>query len=235
MRDHVRLYLVRHGHVQYFDEQHRPVNPKYAPLSTEGIGQIETLATELKQIQFDQMYSSTMPRSIQTAQILASQHTRQNIISLDAIREIKAGRLKEILPEQAERVIGKAYHVKQHDLSQFLNGESWQDFRERILPTVQGMIHHHQNQQILISAHDAVNRIILAWVHDQQAQDLHAYEQHYGCLNIVDIFMAHGEIIEKRILLQNYTPYNRFKQNLHSNAVEDVYQLYLKTNGFQEN
>lgn len=234
MAEYVRLYLVRHGHVQYFDDQHRPINPKYAPLSAQGVHQIQLLAHVLRDLKIDQIYSSTMPRSIQTAQILAEKQSNQTIISLDGIREIKAGRLKDIVPEQAEHIIAKAYHYQQYELSSFLNGESWQDFRDRVLPCLKRMIHNHQNQHILIAAHDAVNRLILAWAHHQIEQDLHAFEQHYGCLNIIDVLIEHGEIVEKRILLQNYTVDNPLKIDQRTNAVEDVYQMYIKTNGFQE-
>ena len=53
----VRVYLVRHGHVHYFDKQHQPVNPKYARLSATGIAQISQLAEQLKAVQMDQIYS----------------------------------------------------------------------------------------------------------------------------------------------------------------------------------
>lgn len=231
----VRLYLVRHGHVQYFDEEQRPINPKYAPLSERGRGQIRMLAQQLaEEVQFDRIYSSTMPRSIETANLIAKLQHKKHIVSFDEIREIKAGRLKDIQAEHAEHIIAKAYHLKQYQLMQFLNGESWQDFRARVLPCMEKIILNHENQTILVSAHDAVNRLMLAWVNGQHEHDLHSYEQHYGGLNIIDVFIEAGQIIEKRILLQNYTAYNPFKLNQHTNAVEDVYQMYVKTQGFQE-
>ena len=236
MLNRVRLYMVRHGHVQYFDEHQRPVNPKYAPLSEQGREQINLLSKQLAQdIQIDQIYSSTMPRSIETAQILAKFQAQQKIISLDGLREIKAGRLKEIPHDQAKRIIHDAYCYQSRGLENFLDGEKWQDFQNRVIPTIQNIIHQHLGQQILISAHDAVNRLVLAWAYGQIGQDLQAQEQHYGAINIIDIFLENEIIIEKRVLLQNYTPYNVFKQNLYSNAVEDVYHMYLKTKGFQEN
>ncbi len=39
----IRLYLVRHGHVDYFDAAQQPINPKYAPLSVQGEQQIALL------------------------------------------------------------------------------------------------------------------------------------------------------------------------------------------------
>ena len=235
MVDRVRLYLVRHGHVQYFDEQSRPINPKYAPLSAEGRAQIQLLSEQLAaEIQFDQAYSSTMPRSIETANLLLQSQQQKNLISLDDLREIKAGRLKEITTQDAKTHISYAYQQQTFGLKQFLNGETWIDFQNRIIPCIQNIVQQHLGQDILISSHDAVNRLLIAWAYDQLQHDLNVQEQHYGALNIIDIFIENELIIEKRVLLQNYTPYNLFKRHLTTNAVEDVYQMYLKTNGFQE-
>lgn len=52
----IRLYLVRHGHVQYFDLTHQPINPKYALLSDQGVQQIQLLAEHLKAISLDQIF-----------------------------------------------------------------------------------------------------------------------------------------------------------------------------------
>lgn len=65
----LRIYLVRHGHVSYFDAANNPINPKFAQLSEQGIEQIQQLAHQLRDISFEKIYSSTMPRSIQTAEI----------------------------------------------------------------------------------------------------------------------------------------------------------------------
>ncbi|ENE6700917.1 histidine phosphatase family protein, partial [Acinetobacter baumannii] len=32
----LRIYLVRHGHVSYFDAANNPINPKFAQLSEQG-------------------------------------------------------------------------------------------------------------------------------------------------------------------------------------------------------
>ncbi len=66
----LRIYLVRHGHVSYFDEANNPINPQFAQLSERGIEQIQQLAHQLQVVNFEKIYSSNMPRSIQTAEIL---------------------------------------------------------------------------------------------------------------------------------------------------------------------
>ena len=251
----IRLYLVRHGHVNYFDAAQQPINPKYAPLSAQGEQQIQILAEHLHAIQMDQIYSSTMPRSIQTAEILASTQKLKTIQSYGEIREIKSGRLKDIPVDQAELIIKQAYSPKKYVLDRFLQGESWGDFETRVITWFEQMLlkqhqlpqhqsqelvlQNHQSkaqlkpQHILVSAHDAVNRIVLNWVQGLKNHDVQVHEQNYGCLNIVDFYLEDQRIVESRILLQNFTAYNILKINESENALDQVYNIYMQTNGFK--
>ena len=236
----IRLYLVRHGHVDYFDAAQQPINPKYAPLSAQGEQQIQLLAEHLQAIQMDQIFSSTMPRSIQTAEILARQQARKDIDSYDEIREIKSGRLKDIPVDQAEVLIKKAYYPKKFALNGFLQGESWTDFETRVITWFQQMLRQQSQskpqqttQHILVSAHDAVNRIVLNWVQGLQQHDVQVQEQNYACLNIIDFYLQDQHIVESRILLQNFTAHNILKINESENALDHVYNIYMRTNGFK--
>ena len=49
----LRIYLVRHGHVSYFDAANNPINPKFAQLSEQGIEQIQQLAHQLRDVSFE--------------------------------------------------------------------------------------------------------------------------------------------------------------------------------------
>ena len=232
----VRVYLIRHGHVQYFDKQHQPVNPKYARLSATGIAQISQLAEQLKAVQMDQIFSSTMPRSIQTAQILASTQRNSIIQSCDDIREIKSGRLKELDSTQAHIVIKKAYQHRRYALDTFMQGERWHEFEARTTHWLEKILLQQadlQHQHILVSSHDAVNRIFLNHAHGLNQKDIQVQEQNYACLNILEYFIENDQIIETRILLQNFTAHNVLKINETHNALDDVYQIYMKTNGFK--
>ena len=58
----LRIFLIRHGHVAYFDEDNKPVNPKYAQLSPQGIEQLFDQANNVKDIvneHYEQQNSSS--------------------------------------------------------------------------------------------------------------------------------------------------------------------------------
>lgn len=231
----LRIFLIRHGHVAYFDEDNKPVNPKYAQLSLQGIEQIRLLADNLKDISFDRVYSSTMPRSIQTAEILTQHHSSKQVLTVDAIREIKSGRLRDLTEDKSETELKEAYLLQTNQLEHFLQGEKWQDFSHRVLDWFEKIILSAPKQQnILISSHDAVNRVIINWMYDQPLADIYTQEQDYGCLNILDIHVKNNQLLHKRIKLQNFTIYNPLKNGLFNSAMDDVYNMYVDNNGFKE-
>ncbi len=231
----LRIFLIRHGHVAYFDEDNKPVNPKYAQLSPQGIEQIKLLADNLKDTSFDRVYSSTMPRSIQTAEILTQYHSSEQVLTVDAIREIKSGRLRDLTEDKSETELKEAYLLQTNQLEHFLQGEKWQDFSHRVLDWFEKTILSAPKQQnILISSHDAVNRVIINWMYNHPLADIYTQEQDYGCLNILDIHVKNNQILHKRIKLQNFTIYNLLKNGLFNSAMDDVYNMYVDNNGFKE-
>ena len=231
----LRIFLVRHGHVAYFDENNKPINPKYAQLSPQGIEQISLLAECLKDISFESVYSSTMPRSIQTAEILTQYQPSKKVLAVDAIREIKSGRFKDLPNDQSETALKEAYLLQTNQLENFIQGESWKEFSHRVIDWFeQTILSKPSRQNILISSHDAVNRVIINWMYNHHLADIYTQEQDYGCLNILDIKVKNNQILHKRIKLQNFTIYNSLKNGLFNSAMDDVYNMYVNNNGFKE-
>lgn len=228
-----RLYLVRHGHVDYFDAEHRPINPKFAALSAQGRQQIQLLAEQMQDLPLDGIYSSSLLRAEQTATILAAERDLP-IQKIADFCEIRSGRLRDIQLDQAEILIKYAYAAADHQLEQFMQGEHWQAFQERVLTALQQILIQHPDQQILIAAHDAVNRVIINWVYGQTEHHFYVQEQHYGCLNIIDYLVQDQQVLQKRLQLQNYTPYNILKINQQHSAMDEIYRMYQQANGFQE-
>ena len=231
----LRIFLVRHGHVAYFDKENKPVNPKYASLSPQGVEQIRLLAESIKDISFENVYSSTMPRSIQTAEILTQYQPSKEVIAVDTIREIKSGRLRDVPADKAQTELKEAYLLQTNQLQHFLQGENWEAFSRRVIEWFeQVIVSDSSRQNILISSHDVVNRIIINWMFDNHLADIYTQEQDYGCLNILDIHVKNNRIFRKRIKLQNFTIYNPLKNELFNSAMDDVYNMYVNNNGFKE-
>jgi len=69
-----RIYLMRHGHVSYADEQGRPINPQEVPLTAAGRAQAAAARDLLAEVAFDRAVCSGLPRARQTAEIVLEPH-----------------------------------------------------------------------------------------------------------------------------------------------------------------
>src|SRR5438045_147042 len=62
-----RIYLMRHGSVDYFDPEGKPLHPAGVPLNAEGRRQAEAVGRLLADVPLDRVITSGLPRSVETA------------------------------------------------------------------------------------------------------------------------------------------------------------------------
>ena len=209
-----RLYLMRHGEVNYF-EQGRPAPPEGVHLNEQGRAQAATAALALADVSFDRAVTSGLPRTLETAAMVLGERALPVEIVPD-LREIRGGRLADIPPHELRRTFVDAMTRRLSAADTFLLGESFGDFRDRVLPAFHALIADTSWSALLLVAHGAVNRVILA---DVLGLDLHGIghlEQDAGCINLLD-FDEQGYGI---VRLVNYTPYNPLKDGLALTTME---------------
>ncbi|HYI74986.1 MAG TPA: histidine phosphatase family protein, partial [Gaiellaceae bacterium] len=132
-----RLYLMRHAEVSYFAADGRPVDPRDVPLNTEGIAQANAVAEVLRDVELDRVVTSGLPRTLETAAIVAP---GTDLESWPELREIQGGRLSEIPPELLEREFVHAFRGVIPNDSRFLRGESVGELFDRILPALERLV-----------------------------------------------------------------------------------------------
>ena len=96
-----RCYLVRHGHADYFDAHARPLDPRTVRLSSTGMQQAWALGQVMQTLQFDRALCS-YPRAMQTFDLLLIRY-QASVDVPPELREIRAGRLKDIPAEHHHR------------------------------------------------------------------------------------------------------------------------------------
>ena len=69
-----RLYLMRHGAVSYFRPDGKPVQQDEVALNDEGRMQAAATRDLLADVRFDRVLSSGLPRTVETAEIVARSH-----------------------------------------------------------------------------------------------------------------------------------------------------------------
>jgi probable phosphoglycerate mutase len=174
---------MRHGAVSYFGPGGEPLPPDDVPLNAEGRRQAAAAAAALEPVVFDRVLASDLPRAIETAQIVAPEHTVERRPEL---REIRGGHLGAIPEHELEEAFVHAFRGVVPEESRFLGGESIGELWDRLLPGLDRLLAEEWDSALAV-LHGGVNRAILSWALTGQRLFLGPFEQAAGCINVLDV------------------------------------------------
>jgi probable phosphoglycerate mutase len=174
---------MRHGAVSYFGADGRPLPPDDVPLNDEGRAQARAAAELLEVAVFDRIVASDLPRTVETASIVAG---GRDVERWPELREIRGGHLGEIPEEELEDAFVHAFRGVVPEESRFLGGESVGELWDRVLPALDRLLASDWDTALAV-LHGGVNRAILSWALTGRRELLGAFEQAPGCINILDV------------------------------------------------
>jgi len=201
LRERRRLYLLRHAEVSYVGEDGPLPTPAEVSLNEEGREQAGAAAAALAGIRLDRVLASGLPRTVETAEIVAPGHELERWPEL---REISGGRLSEIPPEALEHEFVHAFRGVIPNDVRFLRGESIGELFDRVLPAVDRLIADASWHTALAVLHGGVNRAILSYALTAERIYLGHFEQAPACINVLDLG-DEGEWIVRAV---NIAPYD---------------------------
>ena len=178
-----RIYLMRHARVAYF-EGGRPLHPETVPLTEEGRDQARAAAAALAGIAFDRVITSGLPRTLETAAIVAPAVEPE---SWPELREIEPGNLRDIPEDAIERAFLEAWRDVVPEDTPFLGGETIGSLLDRVLPEIDRLLADREWDVVLAVLHGAVNRAILSHALTGGRLYLGNLEQSPGCINVLDV------------------------------------------------
>ena len=192
-----RVYLLRHAQVRYFEG----VRPEDVLLTETGPPHAPAAAAALAEVPFDRVVTSGLPRTLETARIVAPRlepETRREL------REIESGDIRPLSPEQVQELMTAAFRGVVPLDTPFLGGETVGALLDRVLPALDALLAEPGWDVLLLVLHGAVNRAILSRAIAGEGVFLGAFEQSPGCVNVLDVSAA-GEWIVRAV---NHTPYD---------------------------
>ncbi|MFL6373466.1 MAG: histidine phosphatase family protein [Pyrinomonadaceae bacterium] len=151
-----KLYLIRHGQSAGNAEGrfggHGPT-----PLSPLGEEQAERTAKLLASENVDVIYSSDLPRAVQTARYLADL-TKLELHATPAFRERHVGVLEGLTFDESKEKYPRDYYALvnrsvQHVIS---GGESYRQLLKRAAGTLDKILREHRHERIAIYSHTGV-------------------------------------------------------------------------------
>ncbi len=211
-----RLYLMRHGAVSYFDAG-RPLKPEDVPLTVAGRDQAYAAASMLRGIDFDRVITSGLPRTVETARIVAPDLEPE---AWPDLRELETGRLADIPEDELEHAFTHAFRDVIPEDARFLAGETIGSLFDRILPAIDRLLAADDWDIVLAVLHGGVNRAIISRALTGGRTFLGNLEQSPACVNIVDV----GD--EWIVRAVNVTPYDLAHLEGRSTTMEELWQQF---------
>ena len=178
-----RIYLMRHARVAYFEDG-RPLRQDTVPLTEEGRQQAQAAAALLEGIEFDRVITSGLPRTLETARIVAPGLEAE---SWPELREIEPGRLGDIPEDELERTFIEAWRDVVPEDVRFLGGETIASLLDRVLPEIDRLLADPAWDVVLAVLHGGVNRAILSYALTGGRAMLGNLEQSPACINVLDV------------------------------------------------
>ncbi len=212
---------MRHAQVRYFEGVH----PEQVVLTEAGRRQAEAAAAELAAVPFDRVITSGLPRTIETARIVAPGREPE---SRYALREIESGDIRGLAPDEVHAMMTAAFRGIVPLETRFLGGESIGELLDRVLPELDALLADPSWDVALLVLHGAVNRAILSHALTGERVFIGGFEQSPGCIDVLDAG-ADGRWIVRAVNHLAYDPAHAGASRL--TTMEQLWEEYLGSRG----
>lgn len=178
-----QVYFVRHGDTDLNVESSKPTDGNYAhdepirgwsqvSLNQEGRNHANKAAESVKDLPIEHIVASDLPRAAESARILGN---KLNIpIEYDpGLRTWDLGAYTEQTGKQVHDAVNRLCMEAQDERppsSDKYKGESFNEFKNRILGTVSGIIQRYPDKETLVVSHNSPERVLHAWTEAGQPQ-----------------------------------------------------------------
>ena len=153
-----RVWLIRHGRTDWND-QHRWQGHVPTSLNAEGHRQARLLATHLKDEAIGTVYSSDLPRALQTAQAVASMLELVPVVD-ERLREVNVGVFQALFPDELQELYpDELARWRSDDLDYAMpGGESLRALQNRIVQAFDDITDKAGHSEIAIVTHGGTLR-----------------------------------------------------------------------------
>jgi broad specificity phosphatase PhoE len=223
-----RLLLMRHGEVEYFTPDGKPLPPADVHLTANGVAQARAVGRLLADAatKIDRAWSSGLPRTRATlAQVLEAMGSDVEVRQERQLEEIRPGRLADIPRAELRQAFVAPFEGAVPLATRFLGGETIGALLDRVLPALRALLADDDWDTALLVAHGGVNRALLSWFLTGERLFLGGLAQDPGCLNIIDIGPEPAQTVVRVV---NLCPLEWLQNRTRASTMENLLQQYLR-------
>ena len=183
-----RLFLVRHGSTEANERKPFVLQGSEidTPLTTKGWQQAREVAAFLREVEFSAIYASPMIRAQQTASLCAVPR-QMEVRAVESLKECSVGRWQGLSwdeirtrdPDEVQRFLANPARERHP------GGESYEDELARVAPALNDILAAHSGQNVLVVAHNMVNRAYLANLLGIDLSHARRIRQTNCCVNVI--------------------------------------------------
>ena len=224
-----RIYLLRHGAVEYLNpDGSRVGDARGVDLTETGREQAAQVGELLKDVAFDRVVHSGLPRTHRTAEIVLGDRRLHTMEAAPQLREIELGHIDHVPEDRIEPEFSYGFEAASDPDASLARGEPFGRFFERVTTTFETLLHQPDWTRMLLVGHGGTNRVILSWMARGGLHSLASFEQDEGCLNVLDVDVVDGEVPRRYVRALNLTPYNLSKERLYLTTLERIAEDRLR-------
>ncbi len=181
----IKIYIARHGETTW-NVEGRIQGRSDPELSLKGQQQSLALLEHLKRQSLSTIYTSSLQRSILTAQPVAN-HFGLPIRQESDLDEIAFGVLEGRNLYQFDEVTKTEWERFKDDRFNYRipGAENYTDVANRIKPFIERILQNHESQEILIVGHRVVNRLLIGMLMGFPLEWVLKIEQTNDCLYLI--------------------------------------------------
>jgi phosphoserine phosphatase len=223
-----RLYLMRHGHVDYLAKHvvaEGAIN--VVPLTPRGRLQAEAAGVALAHVSFDRAVCSGYPRTFETATHVLAAQADAPVLEIDeGLVEIANRPMnppptsREDLIERMKKRFSEAGAAHEDD---GIGG--YRAAQARAVASIERLLKEPGWHTMLVVAHEGINRLLLSWACGAGLAAMGGFEQDTGCINVLDFDLNTDGTIERAMIKSvNLTPYNWLKHGMNLTSLEAIFE-----------
>lgn len=224
-----RLYLFRHGAVDYLDENGAWVDDaNLVDLNAHGRAQAEAMSALFADARVDKAVCTGYPRTVQTGRIILGDRDI-NLETIENLQEIRHGSDEQTGGYDICADVAFSHWRAQEEDATFLGGERYRDFYARISAAMESLLEDPTWHDLAIFAHGGTNAAALGWATGVGLQAFGLLDQATCCLNVIDFDVDEsGVLLRKTVRGMNITADDPVKHRRDAGDMEMMAHQLLK-------
>lgn len=178
-----RIFIARHGETEYNRAGRMQGRGIDMPLNETGRLQARAISDYLKDKSIDHIFSSTLVRSMETAEIIAWS-LRMKYAAFPELDEMDFGKFEGKFSEEITEELEQIHETWRRGEIDFVieGGESPQMVRDRVIPRANTILREHEGSKILLVLHGRLIRILLTSWLGRDLSEMHRIKHSNGAL-----------------------------------------------------